>query len=193
MYAALTTAALFTGVILNDLYSTYDATASLKHFLFGFIATVMIGILEVKGFGPVAWGLLIAPIAVITSVFSYVIWNPVQAPAPPPLRLLPKAEPKPEPKIQLPDTPYKKRVCRVVDAKPPSYKPPELPQCGFAEDGTPIMPPVKQTLGAAPARQELLTKQSSVAAPLQPESTTDTLNQLASTVKLNLTPVTSCG
>lgn len=193
MYAALTTAALFTGVILNDLYSTYDMMTPLKHFLFGFVATILMGILEAFGYTPVAWSLLIVPLAIISSIFVSVLWNP-PVPKPPAASLVPTPPPKKEaPKLQLPDTPFKKTICEEVDAMPADYKPPELVQCAFATDGAPIMPAAEPTVGPFPVSQPVVSTGSVAAPAAKPEVTTTTqLNALANAVKLNLTPVTTC-
>jgi hypothetical protein len=190
MYAALTTAALFTGVILNDLYS---AGEPLKHFLFGLVGTAVIGTLEQRGFVPVAWGLLIVPLAIISSVFISILWvPPVTAPSPAPAPVpVPKPEPKPEPLVQLPDTPFRKTVCEEVDAQPSTYVPPAPVQCSFATDGTPMMPAPPPTVGPLPSVPSTMSPTASQPAP--PEVTTSKqLNVLADAVKLNLTPVTTC-
>lgn len=195
MYAALVTAALFTGIILNDLYSTYDRNQPLKHFLFGFVATILMTVLEYFGYEPVAWSLLIVPVAVITSIFISVLWSPPAPPAPPKPAPspLPKPEPKPEPKVQLPDTPFIKTICEEVDAQPATYTPPTVTQCSFATDGTPIMPEPEPTIGPFPVAQTVASAESSPASTAATAtSTTAPLAALASAVKLNLTPVTTC-
>jgi hypothetical protein len=200
MYAALVTAALFTGIILNDLYSTYDRNQPLKHFLFGFVSTIIMVVLEYFGYEPVAWSLLIVPIAIITSIFISVLWSPPNPAPPKPTLSAPTpapAPPKPAPKVQLPDTPYIKTICEEVDAQPATYAPAPVAQCDFATDGTPIMPAAEPTVGPFPVTQPV-TSIASLPAPTKnsstssPSSTPNTLSALESAVKLNLTPVTSC-
>jgi hypothetical protein len=60
-YAAITTAALFLAIILNDLVQNESGKIA-QHALVGFICVLIIIVLSQKGYDLVAWGLLLIPL-----------------------------------------------------------------------------------------------------------------------------------
>jgi len=144
MYPVIFTAALFIGIILNDVISKNSETETLKHLFIGLVATLGMGYLSYKGLNIVGWAILIVPM--LTLLISYIIllFNPTTpAPVPEPA---PAKKPA-RPILNLPDPHDVNSVC-IEYTSPP--KVPKAPQCTMLADGTLAPPPACPSSEPAP-------------------------------------------
>ena len=143
MYAAVVTAGLFTGILINDLIVGQPQNEILKHFLYGFVSTSLMITLIIKGASMVAWGLLVVPLMVISGAFFMTLLRPVEKVVPVqttiPLSKLPAIKPQTPSMLNLPDTPYIKTVCEEITPEPPKRNN-MAPMCDVGPDGSYIIP-----------------------------------------------------
>lgn len=82
VYAAITTGAIFLAIILNDLVQSNSGVIP-QHALLGFISVLIIVVLDQKGYGLVAWGLLLIPLFafIVSLVGVYLNGSPAAIPS----------------------------------------------------------------------------------------------------------------
>ena len=210
MYAAVVTAGLFTGILINDLIVGESQNEILKHFLYGFVSTSLMITLIIKGASLVAWGLLVVPLIVISIAFFLTLIRPVEKVVPVqttiPVSKLPTIKPQTPSTINLPDTPYIKTVCEEITPEPP--KPKMAPMCDVATDGTYLIPATEDIIpnplppskpsgpsgpGPGPGPGTCGTVTKPIATPAEaPKAPVSALGTVLSSVTQKLTPSTIC-
>jgi hypothetical protein len=73
-YPAIITAALFVGIIINDIFSRKRGSIP-EHLVLGLVSVTLMVWLTMKNAEIVAWGLLMIPLFILAITFIFVIFN----------------------------------------------------------------------------------------------------------------------